>query len=154
MTTTNSRSEMNTCSALVELIKRLEFATQGNRKLDERIAYEVKWRPEGSVGEAFREYETKHGYQSSWDKHALLRQHWPIPPYTSSVDAALTLLPEDPFWRVGHDSEGLDPGNFKATIVPDGEPIIAASADTAPLALSAVALKALKIERAKSHNQN
>lgn len=70
--------------------------------------------------------------------------------YTASLDAAVTLVPESlddraVFWRLGNDGEGGNPGDFKAEILVAS--IYAAKefpavAETAPLALSAAALRA------------
>lgn len=69
--------------------------------------------------------------------------------YTASLDAAMTLVKEDAFWRVGHDGEGPDPSLLKAiiSVAKEGEVAITfktALADTAPLALTAAALRARK----------
>lgn len=74
----------------------------------------------------------------------------PVPRYTMSLDAALTVAPRMPedepavFWRVGHDREGADPADFLAELnVCDQHGCISFSsiADSAPLALCAAALK-------------
>jgi len=63
--------------------------------------------------------------------------------YTASLDAAMSLVPTDAFWRVGHDGEGPDPSDFRADVllVP-GARHIARSA-TPALALTAAALRAI-----------
>lgn len=38
------------------------------------------------------------------------------PSYSASIDAALTLVPEDSFWRVGNDGEGVDPALYRADV--------------------------------------
>lgn len=67
--------------------------------------------------------------------------------YVGSLDAVLTLVDPDAFWRVGHDGDGPDPALFKAiaSVSKEGEIAITfrtATAVTAPLALCAAALRA------------
>lgn len=67
------------------------------------------------------------------------------PTYTASIDAALTLLKPNEFWRVGNDGDGPDPSSFRATISDtDGEWIDwhYGTAATPALALCAAALRA------------
>ena len=67
-------------------------------------------------------------------------------PYTASIDTALTLVPTDAFWRLGHDGDGADPSEFRAQlIVPKLGGIDARGqsiAATPALALCAAALRA------------
>lgn len=69
---------------------------------------------------------------------------WLALKYTGSLDAALTLVPEDMFWRVGHDAD--DPSGFTAQVsysLPDGMlGFVTATADTPALALTAAASRA------------
>jgi len=66
------------------------------------------------------------------------------------IDAALTLVPDDAFWRLGHDGDGADPSEFKAQIIVPklggvdmrGQSVAA----TPALALCAAALKARKAQ--------
>ena len=71
-------------------------------------------------------------------------------PYTSSLDAALTLVPDDDadrpfFWRLGHDGEGPDPAAFKAELLQCStlRPMttVTAVADTPATAFCAAALR-------------
>lgn len=68
--------------------------------------------------------------------------------YTTSLDAAVTLVPEgdDVFWRSGHDGEGPDPSAFRADVlvVRLSAPAngFVARARTEPMARCAAALKA------------
>lgn len=79
-----------------------------------------------------------------------MRVRYEPPVYTASVDTALTLLPETDaaaatFWKVGNDGEGGDPSLFKATILVATaltSRSFSAVADTAPLAITAAALRA------------
>lgn len=63
------------------------------------------------------------------------------PEYTRLLDCALTIVPNDAFWRVGHDGEGADPGAFRADVLLP--PLkCSAIADTPALALCIAALEA------------
>ena len=72
------------------------------------------------------------------------------PAYTSSLDAAMSLLPETDaataiFWKVGNDGEGGDPSLFKATVLVCSaftSKAYSAVAVTAALALAAACLRA------------
>ena len=79
-----------------DLIEKLEAATEGSRELDAEIAYAVQWRPDEwpPSAQSFREHEAKHDYATAWIAHAPFRAAWPIPHYTTSLDAALSLVPE------------------------------------------------------------
>ncbi len=63
--------------------------------------------------------------------------------YTSSLDAAMTLVPTDGFWRMGNDGEGRDPADYFAEIIA-GSLLqrFRAVAATPALALTAAALRA------------
>lgn len=77
--------------AILDLIERLLSAPEPSRGLDIRIALAIDWRPGGEIWngrtlrEAFEQFPT--------DIRGIL-QCWPVPQYTGSVDAALTLLPD------------------------------------------------------------
>ena len=75
----------------------------------------------------------------------------PLPAFTGSIDAAMTLVPEgEPafsatFWRLGNDGEGADPAEFKAEILLCSmltSKRLSATASTPALALCAAALLA------------
>ena len=84
------------------LIARLEAAAEGSRELDEEIAFATEWRPIdwAPSAESFAEHEQKHDYATAWIAHAPWHNTWPIPHYTTSLDAALTLVPEGWQWDV------------------------------------------------------
>jgi hypothetical protein len=66
-------------------------------------------------------------------------------PYTASLDAAMTLVGTDAFWRLGNDGEGPDVAAFKATVTFGEGPSLTfhdAVAATPALALVAAALRA------------
>ena len=64
--------------------------------------------------------------------------------YTASIDSAMTLLPPDAFWRVGHDAD--DPAWMMAQVSYDrGEGRLGfttGTAETAAMAMTAAALRA------------
>jgi len=68
-----------------------------------------------------------------------------LPRYTASLDAAMSLIGEDAFWRLGNDGDGPDVAAFKATVTSGDGPTLAfhdAVTATPPLALCAAALRA------------
>jgi hypothetical protein len=78
-----------------DLIARLENATAPDTDLNEKIAFAVQWRPQDQPSKrSFDEHEARHDYATAWIAHAPFRLAWPIPNYTASIDAALTLVPE------------------------------------------------------------
>ncbi len=69
------------------------------------------------------------------------------PVYTASLDAAMSLVGQHDFWRVGHDGEGSDPSLFKAQVGVEREgecwhTFATAIAVEPALSLCAAALKA------------
>lgn len=72
------------------------------------------------------------------------------PRYTASIDAALSLMPSEAFWRLGHDGEGGDPSLFLATVftpeIDRASRPFDAVASTPALALLAAILKGLPHE--------
>ena len=69
-----------------------------------------------------------------------------VPYYAGSLDAAMTLIGENEFWRLGNDGEGPDPANFKATVTAGAGSsrlvFCDAVAVTPALSLTAAALRA------------
>lgn len=61
--------------------------------------------------------------------------------FTASMDAAMTLVPEDNLWRLGHNGAGRDVAMFMAEVF-TGDDYIKTFAETPALALCAAALKA------------
>lgn len=77
-----------------ELIARLEAATEGSRELDSAIALTVGWTFEKRAGETKRWWREPNG--PVWFRDT-------SPPFfTTSLDAAMTLVPDGYFWRMGH----------------------------------------------------
>ena len=97
------------------LIARLEAATEGSRELHAETAG-LRW---NSVGFYYHQNGVDHTG----------------PNYTTSLDAALTLVPEEFDWTLGHTNSGL-------TIHAQVGPKIECFADTPALALCIAALKA------------
>jgi len=73
------------------LISDLERATEGSRELDYAIAKEIGWRFSGE--ESFKEY---------W-QDATTDEWKQLPWWTTSLDSALTLVPEGSRWDVQQD---------------------------------------------------
>ena len=79
---------------LFALIAALEAATVGSRELDERIALHVGWavQPDGQAQAG-------------------------IPAYSTSLDAALTLVPDGRTWRINSPPLWLENGLFRANVI-------------------------------------
>jgi hypothetical protein len=113
----------------VDLIARLEAPPEGSRVLDQEIFHALDLCPKVSDG-------------TCCDYRA--------PDYTTSLDAALTLVPDQAadeavFWRVGNDGEGGNPADFKAEIYVTSLLVgkqFNGTAATPALALAIAALKA------------
>tara|TARA_R110002074_G_scaffold262994_1_gene435083 strand:+ start:5807 stop:6208 length:402 start_codon:yes stop_codon:yes gene_type:complete len=89
---------------LLSLAERCEVS---DRELDAKIARAVGRIPErakyeGTIKMGDLAWSNGLGYE--------------VPAYTASLDAAMKLVPEDAFWRLGHDGEGGDPSLFLATV--------------------------------------
>lgn len=132
-----------------DLIARIEAATGPDRALDVAIVAAIT---PGIVGVErgplapdtcsylFR-YDPPRAWSASW---------LPVPSYTASIDAALTLVPDDHWWEVGRScgdnsamrNFGARRGCFSARAVPWGASPRLSSAPTPALALCAAALRA------------
>lgn len=97
-----------------QLIQKLEAATEGSKRLD----YEI-WRNTGGAE------------LSDWEDRI-----WPA--YTTSLDAALSLVPEGMWWKFSSRTKVAHIGRNK-----NGTATDTAKAATAPLALCIAALRAL-----------
>lgn len=121
-------------SELWQLADRCEAASEGSFDLDNEIliALGYSWR---GMGYWFR--DDSHQWKGGKS-------------FTTSLDAAMTLVPEDAsetatFWQIGNDGEGGDPALFKVRILIVSR--LASEkhiglADTPALALTAAALRA------------
>ncbi len=119
------------------IIERLETAGASSGELDGEIAYAVDWQISDDCG--WREYF------DTYPKIAMTDEN--LPHYTTSVDDALTLVPEGWVWIVQTDYEL--PGRAGIYCAdPDGTdnlPVnFTADAATPALALCVAALKALE----------
>lgn len=129
-----------------DLIAKLEAATEGSRELDAGICAALRWPVSGKgtvlpawVHDNFPEWEiTKEGRL----KAGCL---WEPVPFTTSLDAALTLVPEGFTWRVQCDRHGNaeswtenNGGDFGGILALDTQTFAA----TPALALCIAALKA------------
>ncbi len=82
------------------LIRRLEEATEGSRELDARIGAEIRYFSDkaedwmrGWQG-PIAPYHEKPGHIACWHTDGRMSVWWSVPCYTTSIDAALTLVPE------------------------------------------------------------
>jgi hypothetical protein len=82
-------------SALRGLIERLEAAQEGSRELDGRIQAAISW---GSRPEAVIEFSSWGGFVVRIGDSRCLDEARGT--YTTSLDAALTLVPEGAWWHV------------------------------------------------------
>lgn len=110
---------------LLRLAERCEQAEGPDREIDVEIARTMR------VTVWLRNVEDTANYETTYWR------------YTSSIDGALSLVPEGAFWRVGHDGEGPDPSMFRADVLhTPGSGHHIARAATPSLALCVAALKA------------
>lgn len=127
---------------LLALADRCEAAIGGDRELDVAISTAVTT------------FEPRRAGPGWPDENALVVPAFPgwepLPAYTASLDAAMTLVLEDAhrlrFWRIGNDGEGGDPSAFKAEILAVTNLTSTTSkaiGATPALALCAAALKSL-----------
>ena len=92
---------------MTDLIKQLEAATEGSRNLDAAIAEVAVWHP----GRAEELQEAGHAFYDTAKSMCAC--------YTTSIDAALTLVPEDFSWRL-QQTLGK-PGGMAALVGPDDQ---------------------------------
>jgi len=122
-------------TSMPDLIARLEAAAEGSRDLDTLIADAVCERAQVYMG---RDVDTEEphyrlGYSHRGGKHS----HAPF--FTTSVDAALTLIPDEAVWSLG-----LTQAGYSASIhlIRDQRDVIGGSDYGAALALCIAAMKA------------
>ena len=127
---------------MMDLIERLEAAEKGSRELDEYIAEAV--------------FPTIKRQHASWYIDDIRVR---IEPYTTSMDAALTLVPEGekgwPFWEIKSPNPNSPylkgyHGGSKAQIWLDGTTVFFGHARTPALALSAAGLRAFEAMKEKA----
>jgi len=113
---------------LMALAERVEQATRADRELDAQIA--CSRLPDISKLAVLNTPE-------KWVR-AALTEHWNIPPYTASLDAAMTLVPKRASWSL-YDIVGK---RESVRMWCDGIDVLCAGA-TPALALTAACLRAL-----------
>tara|TARA_R110000772_G_scaffold161203_1_gene272353 strand:- start:157 stop:522 length:366 start_codon:yes stop_codon:yes gene_type:complete len=114
-----------------DLIKKLEAAEVGSRELDFHTHYAHK----GDL-KFYRDYIKRWGKDAS----SKAASHWGIPHYTTSLDAALTLVPEGwEEWEVNLKSNGLC---YAKISMENNVVYISEQAPTRALALCIAAIKA------------
>jgi len=139
--------------ALVALAERVERVTGPDRELDWLIAEAVGEVPVHSIRTIGFDYDwyRKPDEWTLWrakDSEGRSVETWTPKKRTASLDAAMTLVDENAFWRLGN-----DPADFKATVTSgDGRAVDFdfhhAVAATPALALTAASLRALASKEA------
>ena len=115
-----------------ELIRRLEEATEGSRPLD------------GEIGNALAKPRCNVDGGSDWyiDGKLARRYGGNWPHYTTSIDAALTLVPEAMGWSIGGSTDAEGPMFGASVDVPRDLPALSSCCPTPAIALTIAALKA------------
>lgn len=85
-----------------DIIARLEKATGPDRELDGDISEAIGFSPVD-----YRRGEPRWA-SMYWFQLSDRVDPWPCPPYTASIDAALTLVPEGADWNVGANPPSAD----------------------------------------------
>lgn len=133
-------------SDLSSLIERIEAATGGDRELDAEIWLACT---SGATRDKWSYIHKATGRECTVDEtRDATRRLIIVPEYTTSIDAALTLLPEDCGWLVGNGRTRPDEplGGARITSL-NGDTVIAeAEAATPVLALLAAILRARQSE--------
>lgn len=147
---------MTDTSSLSHLIERLEKATEPDRETD--LAIQLAIEPDGDIaglmqfrrgfdGKPGMAWDINHGGSVCFEKRddggrCFYNGGYPLPKYSSSIDAAMTLVPKSSHILLnGYNAEGFwhtaRVQTFKQEMTPD-----AAKAASIPLALCIAALKA------------
>lgn len=90
-----------------ELIKKLEAATEGSRELDADIAFAVGWTYEKRGRDRKPWWRKPEAERDSDTASSRFWSQYPKEEFTTSIDAALTLVPEG--WRVAYLWEAVKP---------------------------------------------
>lgn len=117
-----------------DLIARIESADGPSRELDAEIARSIGW------GCVVRDPEAQNKYVC-WRKHYRSGEWIMLPRYTSSIDDALTLVPDGHYMHVYTPYGEVSQGYAVVSDRDDG-PLFTSIAATPALALAAAALKA------------
>jgi hypothetical protein len=129
-------------TGLVELALRCEQATGADRELDVRISLELSG--VGYTDKDVADLLTVRDEPTGYGRYRPADEY--VAKFTASLDAAMSLIGKDAFWRLGNDGEGPDVSAFKATVTSGDGPTLAfhdAVAAIPALALTAAALRAL-----------
>lgn len=126
-----------------DLIARLEAATEGSHALDAEIAYRIA---EMTPGIMMHEDSIPGAEVFAFWQDGICHNCSRWEPFTTSLDAALTLVPAEHAIRLQYEVGGLGDG-FHAAVFPHGEParwpgIQMQRANSPALALCIAALKA------------
>lgn len=126
---------------LDDLLSALEAATEGSRELDRKIVVTL------NPGSTLRRIP---GALDLLGVLAATNEFLPIPDYTRSIDAALTLIPPNTYWHVGAGRTRYDEPMYGAMIQEanfDGKELGVGETNASPaLALVIAALRARKAQ--------
>ena len=138
---------------MTDLLSRLQEAEGGSRELDGDIAELVQ--PEGlrkqqaACLNTLKRAQRRKGYTEpdlgEWYRTNPTSESWKAPPYTTSADAALQLMPEGKWWVL---NSGVQTGQALALVGGSkgwGDKA-EANASTPALALCAACIKAMEAE--------
>jgi hypothetical protein len=88
---------------VIKLLQRLKKPLAMPYLIEEKVAFEAKFRPDPSLGLAyvsFRDHEAAYDYTTAWIAHAPFRKNWNIPKYLRSLDAGRTLILPNTDWII------------------------------------------------------
>lgn len=127
----------------VTLIQRLCEAEGASRELDAEIAWHIGWDATGSVGQKWRDHYESHKVDDDVSRAA---DNYGVPKFSSSIDVALTLVPEGCWWIIAKGKVRPEEPFYGAQVrtgIMNGDEIIGEGEhDAAPaLALCIAALK-------------
>ena len=93
---------------MTDLTARIEAASEGSRKLETAIAMELRWWNKGGRGLEINDFVLNdRAFKDGSKTAAQLTWDWPFPQWTRSIDAALTLVPEGPWYgEIAWNSDG------------------------------------------------
>lgn len=140
-----------------DLIGRLESATKGSRELDALIHRETAWAP-GTLTDEERVYVAETYSRDPVVCDQCQRGEPRCPAYTTSLDAALTLMPKKEWsWKLVYEPAYTSAGPRYCVVLRHAEkleivaPGIVCSKETLPLAICIAVLKARAADTKKSH---
>ena len=131
--------------ALLALADRCEQATGADRELDAAIFRAIGAPVPFQFANKLLALTLDEARNAYFADIGEMRVRYEPPAYTASLDAAMTLIDAECFWRLGHDGEGPDPSLFEARVFDPMQmdrPALSTAA-TPPLALTAATLRAI-----------